>query len=87
MDTMIRPEATTRRVVAEPAAGAVVVHQLDADGVCWREYALHPGDDNEAEAVYERITRGFRMASTMVTRDGRHQMGAVGAHAVQADTA
>ncbi|GGM22818.1 hypothetical protein ACFFX1_10895 [Dactylosporangium sucinum] len=61
-------------------AGTVTVHQLTGDGVCWREFHHHPRNDAEAEQLYERIERGFRMATTMVTRDGAHQLGAHGTH-------
>ncbi len=66
---------------APPAAGAVVVHQLDPSGICWREFTHYPRADRAADALYERIARGYLMTSTMVTRDGMRQLGAVGTHA------
>jgi hypothetical protein len=75
---LIRPSAMSE---AATPTGAVVVHQLDANSVCWREFRLHPRDEQETGLLYERIRRGFRLETTMVTHAGVHQLGAAGTHA------
>lgn len=67
--------------------GKVTIHQLTGAGVCWREFHHHPGTEAEREALYARIERGYRMAATMVTLDGQHQLGAHGTHAAAAPVA
>jgi hypothetical protein len=75
--TVGAPAAAARR--SRPV-GTITIHQLDDGGVCWREFDHHPRTDRQRNDLYDRIERGYRMAATMVTLDGEHQLGAHGTH-------
>lgn len=74
------PGETTAPASTARPVGTVTIHQLDAHGACWREFDHHPVTEAAREALYARIERGYRMASTMVTRDGEYEFGAHGTH-------
>lgn len=57
-----------------------IVHQLDKTGKCIREHHYHDRSHQELHDLHNRIERGFKMSSTMVTVNGHHAFGAVGLH-------
>ena len=47
--------------------GRYVIHQLNAEGVCWREYTKWVHSPDGYDLMVERVQRGFTMAHTGLT--------------------
>lgn len=56
-------------------SNTIVVHQLDKDGKCWREFTYSRVSGVETDALLGRIKDGYNMNRTGVTINGEHQLG------------
>lgn len=56
------------------------IHQLDANGNCWREFTYYDRNTDQARLRESRIERAYKMSATMVTVNDEFAFGNLGTH-------